>query len=273
MRCSWSSIERCGSVVGQRGERAAAVAPGVDGAPADALDELEDLVAGLVAHDLAEQPPEQADVLAERGVLAVVAARGDVGRTRRAHVAARTATTGSASDASRCGTSAAPSCPTVSRGRRPGTRRRAPRWPSTSVGPALWVAIARWVAPRSRQRSACVRQRSGSPPAYCAWAWMAKPSIERPAASRAGADRGEHARADVSFGRAEREPAVAEAGAALERGRAPSRRTRSGSARVGRGLIPARSMVWNSPSNVERRPRSTAGASARPARPGGGRGS
>ena len=66
---------------GERVERAAAVAPGVDGPPADRLDELEDLVAGLVAHDVAEQPAEQADVVAERGVLAVV--RHGVPRPRR----------------------------------------------------------------------------------------------------------------------------------------------------------------------------------------------
>ena len=68
--------------VGQRVERAAPVAPGVDGAAADRLDELEDLVAGLVAHDVAEHPPEQADVLAERGVLARGGFVGD-GRSHR----------------------------------------------------------------------------------------------------------------------------------------------------------------------------------------------
>ena len=54
---------------GEAAERAAAVAPGIDGPLADALDECEHLGAGLVAHDLAEHPPEQPDVLAEGGVL------------------------------------------------------------------------------------------------------------------------------------------------------------------------------------------------------------
>ena len=79
IRCSWSSIERPASVVVQRAERAATVAPGVDGALADALDELEHVVAGLVPHDLAEQPAEQADVLADRGVLAGIGLRAGPG--------------------------------------------------------------------------------------------------------------------------------------------------------------------------------------------------
>ena len=62
-----------GERLAQRAERAAAVPAGVDGAPADLLDELEDVVAGLVPHDLAEQPAEQADVGADGGVLAAAA--------------------------------------------------------------------------------------------------------------------------------------------------------------------------------------------------------
>ena len=58
-------------------ERAAAVTPGVDGPPADLLDELEHLVAGLVADDLAEDAAEQPDVGAEGGVLAGLGARLD----------------------------------------------------------------------------------------------------------------------------------------------------------------------------------------------------
>ena len=59
-----------GELVVQRAERAPTVAPGADGALADSLDELEHVVAGLVPHDLAEQPAEEADVRADRRVLA-----------------------------------------------------------------------------------------------------------------------------------------------------------------------------------------------------------
>ncbi len=54
---------------GEAAERAATVAPGVDRPLAHALDQREHVGAGLLAHDLAEQPPEQPDVLAEGGVL------------------------------------------------------------------------------------------------------------------------------------------------------------------------------------------------------------
>ncbi len=59
-------------------ERAAPVASGVDGAPADVLDELEHGIAGLLANDLAEHPTEQADVVAEGGILARSVGRGGV---------------------------------------------------------------------------------------------------------------------------------------------------------------------------------------------------
>ena len=61
---------------GQRGRKgvewAATAAAGVDGAAAHVLDEVEDLGAGLLADDVTEQAAEQADVAAERLVLARV---------------------------------------------------------------------------------------------------------------------------------------------------------------------------------------------------------
>jgi len=50
-------------------ERAATIAPGGDGTLADVLDQREHLVAGLLAHDVTEETPEQADVVAEGVVL------------------------------------------------------------------------------------------------------------------------------------------------------------------------------------------------------------
>ena len=58
--------------VGQRVERTAPATAGVDGPAAHRLDEVEDLVTSLIADDVAEDPPEQMDVGAERGVLARV---------------------------------------------------------------------------------------------------------------------------------------------------------------------------------------------------------
>jgi hypothetical protein len=57
---------------GEPAERAASVAAGVDRPLAHALDERVHLLAGLLADDLPEHPPEQPDVLAEGGVLARV---------------------------------------------------------------------------------------------------------------------------------------------------------------------------------------------------------
>ena len=59
--------------IGQRrqlGQRAPPVSASIDGPPPDPLDELEHLVAGLVADDVAEDAPESADVGAECFVLA-----------------------------------------------------------------------------------------------------------------------------------------------------------------------------------------------------------
>ena len=61
-----------GEGVGQRVEGAASAAPGVDGAPAHGFDEFEDLVSGLFADDVAEDPAEQPDVGAQGGILAEV---------------------------------------------------------------------------------------------------------------------------------------------------------------------------------------------------------
>ena len=61
-----------GEGVGQRVEGTASVAPGVDGAATHCLDEVENLVSGLFADDVAEDPAEQPDVGAEGGVLAEV---------------------------------------------------------------------------------------------------------------------------------------------------------------------------------------------------------
>ena len=125
------------------------------------------------------------------------------------------------------------------------------RWPSTSVGPALWVAMARWVAPRAAQRWQWVRQRSGSPPAYWAWAWMAKPSIERPAASAAARIVSSIARRTCRWGcRAASSRRRGGRSARGRRGAEPPNQIGIGS--LGRGLMPARSMVWNSPSKLER---------------------
>ena len=67
--CSWSSIVGVEQRRLDRRERTGIVAPRGDGDLAHALDEVEDLVAGLFAHDVAEQPAEQADVVADRQVL------------------------------------------------------------------------------------------------------------------------------------------------------------------------------------------------------------
>ena len=56
--------------VGQRVERTPPATAGVDGPAAHRLDEIEDLVTSLIADDVAEDPPEQMDVGAERRVLA-----------------------------------------------------------------------------------------------------------------------------------------------------------------------------------------------------------
>ncbi len=79
MRWSWSSIGRRGSVTARPSSGLRPIAPGVDGALTDALDQLEHRIAGLLAHDLAEHPTEQADVVAEGGVLAGVDLDGDLG--------------------------------------------------------------------------------------------------------------------------------------------------------------------------------------------------
>ena len=52
------------------------VAMEADRGLADALDEIEDLAAFLLAHGVAEQAAEQADVVAQRRVLLVVGAGG-----------------------------------------------------------------------------------------------------------------------------------------------------------------------------------------------------
>ena len=110
------------------------------------------------------------------------------------------------------------------------------RWPSTSVGPALWVAIARWVAPRARQRSAWVA------PAVGVAAGVLGLGLDGEAVHRAARLLARRVRMRVEHRAATRRSAtpsgsaaVAEAGAALEHAPAPSRRTRSGSARAAAG--------------------------------------
>ncbi len=61
---------------GQRVERAAPVTAGIDGAPPHGFDEVEHLVTGLVADDVAEDAPEQPDVGAEGLVLTEHAGHG-----------------------------------------------------------------------------------------------------------------------------------------------------------------------------------------------------
>jgi uncharacterized protein (DUF1015 family) len=61
-----------GQGIGQRVEGAASVAPGVDGAAAHSLDELEDVISSLLADDVAENPAEQPDVRAQGSVFAEV---------------------------------------------------------------------------------------------------------------------------------------------------------------------------------------------------------
>jgi hypothetical protein len=51
------------------GERAAAVTSRIDGASADVLDQVEHVVAGLGAQDVAKEATEQPDVVAERVIL------------------------------------------------------------------------------------------------------------------------------------------------------------------------------------------------------------
>ncbi len=72
-----------GKRLGQRLQRTASAATGVDGAPAHRFDEIEHLVARLIADDVTEDSPEQADVGAEGGILADVRVRWRGGSHRR----------------------------------------------------------------------------------------------------------------------------------------------------------------------------------------------
>ena len=72
-----------GKRLGQRLQRTASATTGVDGAPPHRFDEIEHLVTRLIADDVTEDPPEQADVGAEGGILPDVRVRWRGGSHRR----------------------------------------------------------------------------------------------------------------------------------------------------------------------------------------------